>query len=269
MDWFEILTEATKHIKSTIKPLIKSPIAQKTYGIGAGGDPKKHIDLQAENALIKTLTKHKISFTLISEESGCKIFGSTPTYYVTADPIDGTSNILRGIPFACTSIAISKKPRINTIEAAVVADIFHNVTYQAQKNLGAYRNNQKITPAQTTTLSKAIIGVDLNTYNVPELAVKLNNLLAQTKHIRHLGANALELCYVADGTTDAFIDIRGKLRTTDIAASTLIIQEAGANITTLQNKTLEKTLSPTEKTAFIASGNTKLHQIILQTLEKA
>ena len=58
MDWLKILTEITQHIKSTIKPLIKSPIAQKTYGIVAGGDPKKHIALQAENARIKTLTEH-------------------------------------------------------------------------------------------------------------------------------------------------------------------------------------------------------------------
>ena len=68
MDWLEILTETPQHIKAVVTPLIKTPIAQKTYGTGAGGDPKKHIDLQAEKALIETLNEHNINFTLISEE---------------------------------------------------------------------------------------------------------------------------------------------------------------------------------------------------------
>ncbi len=269
MDWLEILTETTQRIKTTITPLIKTEIAQKTYGIGAGGDPKKHIDLQAEKALIESLSEHKISFTLISEESGTKKYGEKPTCYVTTDPIDGTTNTLRGIPFACTSIAISKKPRLDTVEAAVIADLYHDVTYLAQKNLGAYRNYQKVTPAQTTNLANAILGIDLNTYEVPKLSAKLNTLLTQTKHIRHLGANALELCYVADGTTDAFIDIRGKLRTTDIAAAILIVREAGAIITTPQNTLLKNPLDAAETAAFIASGNTTLHKIILKIIEKA
>ena len=269
MDWLEILTETTQHIKATITPLIKTPIAEKTYGTGAGGDPKKHIDLQAEKALIETLTEHNISFTLISEETGTKNYGPKPTYQVTTDPIDGTTNTLRGIPFACTSIAISKTPRLDAIQAAAVADLFHDTTYLAQKNLGAYRNYQKITPAQTTILTDAVVGIDLNTYKVARLSAKLNKLLMQTKHIRHLGANALELCYVADGTTDAFIDIRGKLRTTDIAAATLIIQEAGATITTPKNTPLINPLSPTETSAFIATGNISLHQTILKIIEKA
>ncbi|MDH5447551.1 MAG: hypothetical protein OEX01_00895 [Candidatus Bathyarchaeota archaeon] len=269
MDWLEILTETTQHIKAVVTPLIKTPIAQKTYGMGAGGDPKKYIDLQAEKALIETLNEHNLNFTLISEETGTKHYGPNPTYYVTTDPIDGTTNTLRGIPFACTSIAISKTPRLDAIQAAAVADLFHDATYLAQKNLGAYRNYQKITPTQTTSLAEAVIGIDLNTYKVAELSTKLNQLLTQTKHTRHLGANALELCYVADGTTDAFIDIRGKLRTTDIAAATFIIREAGATITTPQNTPLTNPLSPTEKVSFIATGNTSLHQTILKTLKKA
>lgn len=269
MDWLEILAEASQRIKAVVTPLIKSPIAQKTYGIGAGGDPKKHIDLQAEEALVKTLTEHDLSFTLISEESGVTKYGADPAHYVTTDPIDGTTNTLRGIPFACTSIAISKTPRLDAIDAAAVADLFHDAIYLAQRNLGAYRNYQKIAPSQTTGLADAVIGIDLNTYKVPKLSAKLNQLLANTNHTRHLGANALELCYVADGTTDAFLDLRGKLRTTDVAAATHIIQEAGATITTPQNTRLTSPLSPKETVSFLATGNIKLHQTVLDTLQKA
>ncbi len=269
MDWLEILTETTQHVKATITPLIRTSLAQKTYGTGAGGDPKRHIDIQAEKAITETLTEHGLSFTLISEETGIKAYGQNPTTYITADPLDGTTNTLRGIPFACTSIAISKAPSLNAIEAAAVADLFHDATYLAQRNLGAYRNYQKITPAQTTGLHEAVIGLDLNTFKAAELTARLNQLLTQTKHIRHLGANALELCYVADGTTDAFIDLRGKLRATDIAAATLILKEAGATITTPENTPLTNPLSPTETVGFIATANAALHQTILKTIEKA
>jgi myo-inositol-1(or 4)-monophosphatase len=269
MDWLKILTTAAQEIKNAITPILDKPIAQKTYGVGAGGDPQKHIDLQAEKALIETLIKHDLKFTLISEESGVKQYGQKPTYYVTVDPIDGTTNVLRGIPFACTSIAISKKPYLMAVEAAIVADIFHETTYLAQKRRGAYCNGKKISPRQMTNLNKVVMCLDLNTYKIADLIIKLNKLLTQTKHIRHFGANALELCYVADGTIDGFIDLRGHLRTTDIAAATHIVKEAGATITTPQNTPLENPLSPTERVAFIAAGTPKLHQTILKNLKGA
>jgi myo-inositol-1(or 4)-monophosphatase len=269
MDFLEILTEATQRVRAIVTPLIKTPQAQRTYGTGAGGDPKKHIDVQAEKAIVETFTDHDLNFTLISEETGVEAYGEAPAFYVTVDPLDGTTNTLRGLPFACTSIAISKAPTLTAVEAAAVADLFHDASYLAQKNLGAFRNYQKIVPAQTHSLREAVVGLDLNTYKVAELTAQLNKLLGETKHIRHLGANALELCYVADGTTDAFVDLRGKLRVTDIAAATLILQEAGARITTPENTPLESPLSPTDTVRFVAAGNADLHQTILRTLERA
>ena len=85
-----------------------------------------------------------------------------------------------------------------------------------------------------------MIGLDLNTYKVKEIAPKLTAFIAQTKHISHFGANALELCYVADGLTDAFVDIRGKLRTTDVAAGFLILKEAGGIMTTPDNQAVKR-----------------------------
>ena len=134
--------------------------------------------------------------------------------------------------------------------------------------MGSYCNYKKISPSETTNLAEALIGLDLNTIDFTELSGNLNALLAKCRHIRHLGANALELCYVADGTIDAFIDIRGRLRTTDMAAATLIIQEAGAQITTPKGTPLTNNLDPTERVSFIATGNTSLHQAIAEILEK-
>jgi myo-inositol-1(or 4)-monophosphatase len=76
------------------------------------------------------------------------------------------------------------------------------------------------------------------------------------------------MCYVADGTTDAFIDIRGKLRTTDMAAAWLIIEEAGALITTPEGLPLNVKLDPRQKVEFVAAANNEIHKKILDLLNQ-
>jgi myo-inositol-1(or 4)-monophosphatase len=222
------------------------------------------VDLAAEKAILEVLTQHNVSFTLISEESGVKEFGeNSKQCYITVDPIDGTTNMVRGLPFYASSIAVSSKPLLSTVYAALVTDLFHDTTYTAQQGKGAYRDDEKITPSALESLEEAMVGLDLNTYKVKEIAHQLTRLIQKTKHIRHFGANALELCYVADGRTDAFIDIRGKLRTTDTAAGFLILKEAGGTVTTPEGHALDAKLSPQQKLKFIASGNTRIHRKIL------
>lgn len=269
VDWLQVLVQCKENIREDISPLLLTlPQPQPDLGIGAGGDALRRTDLAAENAIVNTLKEHEVSFTLVSEESGVKEYGKNPhDCYVTTDPIDGTTNLTRGIPFYATSIAISTKPTLNTINTALVTDLFHDITYTAQRGKGAYRNNQAITPSKNTSLEEAVIGVDLNSYKVQRITSQLTSLIQRTKHIRHFGANALELCYVADGTTDAFIDIRGKLRTTDMAAAWLIIGEAGAKITTPEGRPLKAKLDPRQKVEFIAAANQKIHRIILDLIK--
>jgi myo-inositol-1(or 4)-monophosphatase len=265
----DTLVRCKNNVQDRIRPLLKTVRQpQPNLGVGAGGDPMKRIDLAAESAIVNTLRRNNLSFTLISEESGVKEYGETPDEcYVTVDPIDGTTNLMKGIPFYATSIAISKEPVLGSVHAALVTDLTRKITYTAQKGKGACRNNRKIAPSKTASLKEAVIGIDLNTYKIPEIAPRLTSLIKKTEHIRHFGANALELCYVADGAADAFIDIRGKLRTTDMAAAWLIIKEAGALITTPEGKPLNAKLHPTQKVAFVASANQRMHANVLDLIK--
>jgi myo-inositol-1(or 4)-monophosphatase len=264
-DWLQILVHCKENVKERIRPHLKTAREpQPDLGKGAGGDPIKPIDLVAEKAIVEVLQESGTSFTLISEESGVKEFGEAPAQcYVTVDPIDGTNNLVRGIPFYASSIAISSKPSLSTVYAALVIDLFHDITYTALEGEGAYRDGEKIASSPRKSLDEAMVGLDLNSYKVKEIVPQLNSLIQKTMHIRHFGANALELCYVADGITDAFIDIRGKLRTTDIAAAFLIVKEAGGTITAPEGHALEVELDPKQKIKFIASGNKQIHKTIL------
>jgi myo-inositol-1(or 4)-monophosphatase len=224
----------------------------------------KPVDLAAENAIVDTLKQHDVSFTLVSEESGVKKFGASANEcFVTVDPIDGTTNLIRGLPFYACSIAVSDKPMLEDVYAGMVADLFHDITYTAFKGKGAYRDRKKIETSKTASLDDAVLGLDLNTYKVEKVAPRLTALIGKTKHIRHFGANALELCYVADGLTDAFVDMRGKLRTTDVAAGFLIVKEAGGIVTSPDNQVLNVELAPERTLSFIASGNSQIHEKIL------
>jgi len=267
MDWLDILKECSQKMRKEILTLYGSPEAAIGFGIGAGGDTMKKIDLVAEKALIEVLEEHKLSCTLISEETGTRKIGPHPAeFYVTTDPVDGTTNAVRGIPFMATAIAVSKAPFLKDVETALVSDIFHNVTYTAQRDRGAFRNGKKIQPSQISSLEEAVVGVDFNTLRLGELVAKLEEVLIRTRHLRHLGANALEICYVADGAIDAFIDIRGKLRITDIAASYLILLEAGGIMVTPEGTQLDVPLAATQRVAFIAAANKRIYENIKKFL---
>ncbi len=254
--WLDTLRTCSQKMQKDILTLYGSEEAQATFGVGAGGDVTKKIDLAAENALIQNLQDSGVSCTIISEEAGTKEIGSNPSaYYVTTDPLDGTTNAVRGAPFMAISLAVSRKPRLRTIETALVCDPIHDITYTAELGKGAFRNREKIHSSSTTSLGDAVVGVDFNTLKIRELLPLLFPLLEKAKHLRHFGADALELCYVADGTTDAFVDIRGKLRATDIAAAYLILREAGGIMVTPEGNELDVALSATERVAFIAAAN--------------
>jgi myo-inositol-1(or 4)-monophosphatase len=269
VDWLQVLLECKENVKAHIQPHLKNlKEPQPDLGMGAGGDKMKLVDLAAEKAIVEIILKHGISFTLISEESGIKEFGSNPEeYFVTADPIDGTTNLTRGLPFYCSSIAISSQQMLRGVFAAMVTDLYHGATYTAIRGKGAYRDGEKISTSSTTNMEDAILGLDLNTYKVKEIAPQLTDLIQVTRHIRHFGANALELCYVAEGLTDGFIDIRGKIRTTDIAAGCLIIHEAGGLVTTPKNEQIDVALDPKQQLKFVASGNPTIHKNVLNLIK--
>ena len=267
MDWLEILKECSQKIRKEVLNFYGTSDAAIGFGIGAGCDTMKKIDLVAEKALIEVLEGHKVSCTLVSEEIGTRRIGLHPQeYYVTTDPVDGTTNAVRGIPFMATAIAVSKAPYLADVETALVSDLFHTITYTAQRGRGAFRNGERIQPSQESSLEEAVVGVDFNTLRLGELVARLEEVLIRTRHLRHFGANALEICYVADGATDAFIDMRGKLRVTDIAASYLIILEAGGIMVTPEGTQLNAPLAATQKIAFIAAANKRIYEDIAKLL---
>ncbi len=267
-DWTAVLLECKENVLTHVRPLLntlKGP--QPDLGKGAGGDQIKLVDLAAEKAIVEVLLQQGLSFTLVSEESGIEEFGTQPrNYFITVDPVDGTTNMMRGLPFYCTSIAVSHGSMLSNVFVGLVSDLHNDTTYISMKGKGAFRNGTKISTSTLVSLDEAVIGLDLNSYKVKELAPQLSELIKKIKHIRHFGANALELCFVAEGLTEAFVDIRGKLRATDVAAGFLILKEAGGIVAGLDGRGVDAKLDPKETVTFVASGNSQIQENILSLL---
>jgi len=271
MNNLELLKECVEEIRRRVIPLVGTAEASKTYGRGAGGDLTKEIDFRAEKALIEKITGRGVSCTIISEEKGIIKVGSEPEkLYLICDPLDGTTNAVHGIPFFATSIALAKGPFLSQVEAAAVMDIVRNIFYAAEKGRGAHKNGKRIFSSRNVDFEDAVIGVDINTYKALDSEVhrKITKILALNKHPRYFGANALQLCYVADGTADAFIDIRRKMRVIDMAAAYLIVKEAGGIVTSPEGKPLEAEITPQRRLSIVAAGNKKLHEEILRLISE-
>jgi myo-inositol-1(or 4)-monophosphatase len=185
-------------------------------------DYKHLLDKAAQGALVDTLSSHCVSAQLISEEGNVVIGGGGPT--VIADPVDGTTNLARGLHPTVTCISVSDNGLLSGTLAAIVKDIYTGETYTAERGKGAAFNGCPIHVAAPKQVRSALISMGIS--KTPKLE-RITPLLNTCKHIRMLGSSASELSLVASGSLDAHVDVRGTLRATDVAAALVILAEAG------------------------------------------
>ena len=223
-------------------------------GIGADGTPTKYVDKLAEDVAIKSIKKADMNVNLLSEEAGFLDFGGEYTFVL--DPVDGTRNAYRGIPFYSVSLGVGKS-RLSDVEYGIVKNIPTGEVFFAEKDYGAFLNKKRIgvpdVPAKEP-LSSITLGKNFD-------ALTLS--LAKKGVVRSLGSASLEMCMVAMGALDFYVIGKEYLRVTDIAASTLIMREAGGIVTDIHGEELDVSLSLDERTSVIAACSDELvHKII-------
>jgi len=183
---------------------------------------KRLLDSEAQQAVEETLRHLGASAHLVSEEGSSTI--GDGGMYVVVDPVDGTTNLARGVPLAVTSLAVSETPRLSGVVAGLVMDLYTGGVFRAERNRGAWRGGKPIHTAGPRHLREALISMDISKGAPLE---PVEGLIAEAGHIRQLGCAAISLCLVASGVMDAHVDLRGMLRATDAAAGLLILGEAG------------------------------------------
>lgn len=258
-EWERLLLGATEEARRKVAPIALKEDRGRHVGVGAAGDSTIYADKVAEDELVRALGK---GVRILSEEAGSVGDARSETLAVV-DPLDGSSNFEHGIPFYCTSVAIAEGGSADDLVVGVVRDLVSGDVYSAVKGGGARKNGKKIVTGRTAEISRAVVGVDVSGGGTG-LARRLAPLAGAARRQVHLGANALELCYVAEGRTDAFVDLRGIIRVTDVAAAFLIAREAGATVTRGDGRRLDLVFDLSHRLGLVASATPELHKQILE-----
>lgn len=284
----EMCKEISLSIIENVENAVKVHFGKKESGrfvkIGADGTPTSRIDLAAEDQVVSYLKNQDFTCYLISEEIGELKLGKgvmeevnvteelleerspEAKYIFLCDPLDGTSNAIKNIPAFGISLAIAPVPKgriatIDDVEIGTIKNFANGDTCQAVKGQGALLNGKELTPSKEDQLDKISLGGFTKSKTV-----SVSELVDTARRMRVLGSVVLELSYVASGKYDAFLDLRGS-RVIDIAASQLIVKEAGAIITNKYGESLSDTkLSIYEKVIVVSASNKKLHEKLIKII---
>jgi myo-inositol-1(or 4)-monophosphatase len=205
-------------------------------GRGEGGDMALVIDRAAEDVIFAELEALGLPVTAISEERGqVELAGGGPVH-VVIDPVDGSLNAKRGLPFACVSIAVADGPAMADVAFGYVGEIEGPGEWWARAGEGAFRGDERLDRLDPRPLE--ILGIETAR---PEAIAAAAPVLGEfeAKRIRALGSVAATLCLVADGRIDAMLSLR-EVRSVDAAAGQLIVSEAGGAVAGLESLSLDE-----------------------------
>jgi len=166
-------------------------------------------DIKAEKIIIEELMKAKKNYSIISEEDGSKINSDSENVWII-DPIDGTSNFLHGIPHFAISIALKSN---NEIISGLIYDPIKDEMFYAEKNNGAFFNNQRIKVSKKKEIENCLFATGGKEKVISDFIT------------RKTGSAALDMAYVAAGRYDGYF--QNNLNLWDVAAGIIIIKEAG------------------------------------------
>ncbi len=278
--------EIIKEVSRAIRPYVGKPESGEKVKIGADGTPTSFIDIVAEEKVINILKNAPVLSYIISEEIGELRLGKgtkrsislthelrredieddeRPKFIFLVDPIDGTSNAIKEIPAFGISIAVASVPKgrlatLNDVELGFISNFGNGNFFEAEKGKGCWLNNEEVHPTNIVNFSDITLGGFTKSGTS-----SASQLVDNARRMRVLGSVVLEISYVASGRYDAFIDLRGS-RIIDIAASKLILEEAGGIITDKYGEKLNNKLSIHERTIVIAANNKILHKQMIDTL---
>lgn len=244
----EIVARATEHLDN-LEVIEKSQ-----------NDFVTEIDQAAEKEVIYHISKAHPDHGFLGEEGGLQ--GNTDSdYQWIIDPIDGTTNFVRGIPHFAISIACLHKGQLLH---AVVLDPIRREEFTASRGKGAQLNGRRMRVSSQKSLDGSLIGTGIpfksrSEEHIPAYTRSLEAVAKQTAGIRRAGAASLDLAYVAAGRMDAFWEIG--LSQWDIAAGVLLIRESGGLISDFAggNGFLDS--------GNIVAGNPKCFKGLLQTVQ--
>lgn len=185
------------------------------------------MDIMSEEIIVNTIKSNFPGHGIVAEEGSS--IESESEYLWIIDPLDGTTNYAHGFGFFAVSVALQKND--DGIIAGVVYAPYLDETYTALKGGGSFLNGRHLQVSGTSELEKALIATGFP-YDVKETELNIrffSEFVLKAQAVRRPGSAALDLCCVAAGKFDGYWEL--KLSPWDMAAGSLIVQEAGGKVT--------------------------------------
>jgi len=218
------------------------------------------VDVLCEEAVIGLIRRRFPDHAFLAEERGREAEAPSEFLWVI-DPLDGTTNYAHSYPLFCVSIGLAVKGRI---EVGAVFDPIHQELFTAVRGRGAFLNGRRIKVSRVARLEDSLLCTGFSYDRGERLAASLDafvRLLPYPQAIRRDGCAALDICYVAGGRYDGFWEHH--LNPWDVAAGTLILEEAGGKVSDLMGRPI----TIYEKIFFGSNG--RIHEEVVEVLAEA
>lgn len=225
-------------------------------------------DREAEDLIIAGLTTSGHGFEIVTEEHPLLCTSEHPAYRIIVDPVDGSTNVARGILSAGVSLAVLPIEAPVTpehVQWALVGELYSGTVYQAERTRGAYWNGRRCQVSAVTRYQNCLVGVNLDQRKTSAMQ-RLFCTVKQPESMRRCGSSALDLVYVASGAYDAYVDVGEVLTGESFLAAAMIVHEAGGLVTDAQGQSLVPIKHLRQGYSLVAASTPQLHHEIVQLL---
>ncbi|MBD3308828.1 hypothetical protein GF339_20650, partial [candidate division KSB3 bacterium] len=223
------------------------------------GDRTKAFDYKTEEMILAYFDAHlPYPVNVLTEERGEVSLGSgSPEYTIIIDPVDGSDNYTRHLGmtgFSVAAIPAGEALTIENVQYGFVGHIFLDKIFTCEKGKGAYCNDQRLTTSGETDLRKAIVSVYALGAD-PALLDRIYPLLQQMTTLRCFGSSAYEVCQIAAGGLDGYVDVRDLCTAENFIAAAMMVQEAGGVVTDVRGESLRPIHQLDYGYSIVVSGN--------------
>jgi myo-inositol-1(or 4)-monophosphatase len=255
--WLELSRAAVADVKSVLEQMPTREERERVVGRGEGGDETAALDEAAEAAILEHF--ERADARIVSEEIG---FRGDGRYTVLVDPIDGSQNAERGIPYFCLCIAVAEGDTVDDVFFGYVYDFGAGEEWYAVRGGGAFLDGRPLEGAPNDSIEMLSLEATKASLVHESLAV----LAPLTDRVRVMGAQALTYCHMAAGRTDAVVCLKPS-RPVDFAAAQLVVRERGFAIELFDAPPIGASpLDLTARSRVVAAGNEELCRRIAAAL---
>ena len=253
--WLEACRAAVIDVRAALVRLPTRAEREPVVRAGLGGDETTAIDAAAEEAVVAQLAQLDEGFTLVSEELGEAAYGSGSPWRVVLDPIDGSLNAKRNIPFFSLSLAVADGPVMGDVRFGYVYDFGTGEEWTATRGGGAQLNGSPLGGVRPKDEIEILSFEATTTAEVSERAAAVTGVAYR---LRIMGSLAISLCHLAAGRVDGVCSLK-PARSVDIAAAQLLVRETGLAIDLFEDSPLEAApLDLVGRSRVVAAGTADL-----------